>query len=194
MIVNMMKEYVQNLHVGKINIYIYITNQLFFFRFFLRNNGTCIEINTTISGILETTFTCQCIYGYDGTYCELESNMCDNITCEYNGVCISSYLTWSCQCLDSLLYSGIYCQDKSSALVTKQILSKSFAIVVIVALCCVVGFVMLMDILKYVFNIDPVDRERYRLRIEQEKKEQKKFSTKKKKKKVKKIIQRFSKI
>jgi hypothetical protein len=108
--------------------------------------------------------------------------MCENITCENNGICISSYLSWTCECLDSSYYSGTYCQYESSALVTKQILSKSFAIVAIISLCCVVGFVIIMDILKYVFKIDPVDRERYRLKMEKEKQEEKKFKKKKKKK------------
>jgi mannitol-specific phosphotransferase system IIBC component len=109
--------------------------------------------------------------------------MCANITCENNGICVSSYLLWSCRCLDSSLYSGTYCQDESSALATKQAISKSLGIVAIIALCCVVGFVIIMDILKYVFKIDPVDRERHRLKMEKEKKKQKKFRKKKIKKK-----------
>jgi hypothetical protein len=58
------------------------------------------------------------------------------------------------------------------------------------------AFVLFMDILKYVFKIDPVDRERHRLQMEEEKKAQKTF--RKKKKKIKKltklIITRFSTI
>ena len=118
--------------------------------------------------------------------------MCGNITCKYHGICISSYLTWTCQCLDSSLYSGTYCQDKSSDLVTKEIVSRSIAVVAIVALCCVVGFVILMDVLKYVFKIDPIDREHHRLRVEKEKKKQKGFPKKKKNKKTKRIALHFS--
>jgi len=112
--------------------------------------------------------------------------LCDNITCENSGICMSSYLAWTCECLDSSFYSGTYCQDKSSALKTKEALSKSFAIIAIIALCCVFGFVIIMDVLKYVFKIDPVDRERHRLRMEKEKNEQKRFKKKKVKKKKKK--------
>jgi len=68
---------------------------------------------------------------------------------------------------------------KSSSLKQKELLSKSFAIIAIVALSCVVGFVIIMDILKYVFNIDPVDRERRRLRLENEKQQEKKLRRKK---------------
>lgn len=137
-------------------------------------------MNATISDDNETSFTCQCIQGYEGTQCQLESNMCDNITCENKGTCVSSYMTWSCECLDDLLYSGTYCQDKSSTLAVKEALSKSFAVVAIVAICCVAGFIIIMDILKYVFKIDPVDRERYRLKMEKEKEEKLRFKKKKK--------------
>ena len=96
--------------------------------------------------------------------------MCRDITCENNGRCLHSYLNWSCQCVDASLYSGEFCQDESSALVTKQILSKSFAFIAIVAITTVFGFVIVMDVLKYFFGIDPVDRERRLIELEQEKK------------------------
>jgi hypothetical protein len=58
-----------------------------------------------------------------------------------------------------VLYSGTYCQIKSSSLRTKEIVSRSFAGVAIGCLATVVGFVVIMDILKYFFNIDPVENE-----------------------------------
>jgi len=118
------------------------------------------------------------VYGYESTNCELETDMCTNITCENSGICVSSYLSWTCRCLDSTIYTGLYCQVKSSSLKQKELLSKSFAIIAIVALSCVVAFVIIMDILKYVFNIDPVDRERRRLRLENEKQQEKKLRRK----------------
>ena len=130
-----------------------------------------------------TSYTCQCVSGYAGTNCQLVSDMCANITCENNGICVSSYLSWSCKCIDSSLYSGTYCEDKSSSLATKQALSKSFATVAIVMMCCAVAFIIIMDILKYVFKIDPIDREHHRLKMEKEKEKQKKFRRKKVKKK-----------
>jgi hypothetical protein len=74
-------------------------------------------------------------------------------------------------------------------------LSRSFAIVAIIAICLIFAFVLFMDILKYLFNIDPVDREHHRLRMEEEKKAQKTFRKKKKiKNPTKLIIARFSTI
>lgn len=139
-----------------------------------RNNGTCIETNNA------STFTCQCRLGYDGIYCESYSDMCGNITCENHGVCQSTYLNWYCQCLDDSLYSGSYCEQTSSSLKTKKALSLSFAIVAIVAISVVGAFVVTMDVLKYVFKIDPVDRERHRLEMEKEKEKQKRFRKKQK--------------
>jgi hypothetical protein len=45
-----------------------------------------------------------------------------------------------------------------------QIASKSFAYVAIIAMISVAMFIVIMDILKYCFGIDPVHEERERLR------------------------------
>jgi hypothetical protein len=99
--------------------------------------------------------------------------MCANIICENHGVCLSSYLSWSCECLDSSFYYGQYCEHKSSSLLAREILSRSFASIAIVAITGVFVFVITMDILKYVFKIDPIDSERRRLALEHGKKSKK---------------------
>jgi hypothetical protein len=75
---------------------------------------------------------------------------------------------WECRCLDPTLYYGDYCQFKSGALRLREILSKSFAAVAIGAIVTTCSFVVVMDVLKYAFHIDPVECERdsYRRRIE----------------------------
>jgi hypothetical protein len=115
------------------------------------NSGTC---NTT-----GNASTCVCAIGRTGVHCEYEVDVCSNITCQNNGICISNSGNWSCSCISSVLYSGTYCQIKSSSLRTKEIVSRSFAGVAIGCLATVVGFVVIMDILKYFFNIDPVENE-----------------------------------
>ncbi|CAF4373124.1 unnamed protein product, partial [Adineta steineri] len=52
------------------------------------------------------------------------------------------------------------CEIQTSALKIKQALSRSFASVAITALVLTCSFVIIMDILKYVFKIDPVKAER----------------------------------
>ncbi|CAF3348066.1 unnamed protein product [Rotaria socialis] len=138
------------------------------------HDGKCVEHTETVAIDNKTTFKCTCEPGYDGSYCELVDNMCINITCENNGVCFSSHLEWKCRCLDSSLYSGKYCEMKSASLKIKQALSKSFASIAIAAIITVFLFVFIMDILKYVFHIDPVDRERRLMQSKRTKRQLKK--------------------
>ncbi|CAF2683712.1 unnamed protein product [Rotaria sp. Silwood2] len=146
------------------------------------HDGVCVEMNGTVSINNQTTFKCICEHGYDGSHCELISDMCINITCQNKGICFPSHLSWTCLCLDPELYSGSYCEHKSSSLVVKQVLSKSFASIAIVAIIAVFLFVIIMDILKYVFKIDPVDRERRLMELEQKKKHLNKNRKKRRKK------------
>ena len=88
-----------------------------------------------------------------------EIDICANISCKNDAQCASSYGNWSCLCTNTELYSGAYCQIKSSSLITKEIVSRSFGGVAIGCISTVVGFVIIMDVLKYGFNIDPVDNE-----------------------------------
>ncbi|CAF1233029.1 unnamed protein product [Adineta steineri] len=69
-------------------------------------------------------------------------------------------MSWSCICLTPSLYYGNYCEIQTSALKVKQALSRSFAGVAIAALVLTCSFVIIMDVLKYVFKIDPVKAER----------------------------------
>jgi hypothetical protein len=133
-----------------------------------RHNGSCISGTKSIND--EKTFHCNCTPGHDGSNCEKNTDMCGGIICENGGVCISSYPSWSCKCIDPSLYSGKLCERKSAALRTKQMLSKSFASVAITAIVAVFLFVIIMDVLKYGFKIDPVDRERQLMKAERKKK------------------------
>jgi hypothetical protein len=57
---------------------------------------------------------------------------------------------------------------KTNKLVVLEVLSKSFASIAIAAIITTCLFILIMDILKYIFHIDPVRYERndYRKRIE----------------------------
>jgi hypothetical protein len=133
-----------------------------------RHNGTCIAVNTSVPSYNGTNFKCQCVEGYDGIYCELQVDFCANITCENRGMCQTVEMSWVCLCLDASLYYGDYCQYKTNKLKIREILSKSFAAVAIGAIVTTCTFVVIMDVLKYAFHIDPVeyDRESYRKRRE----------------------------
>jgi hypothetical protein len=138
------------------------------------NGGTCNETSNDS--------TCTCPTGKTGVHCESEIDICANISCKNDAQCTSSYGNWSCLCTNTELYSGTYCQIKSSSLKTKEIVTRSFGVVAIGCISTVVGFVLLMDVLKYGFNVDPVDtelnswvrrKERYRQEQKRRKREEK---------------------
>jgi hypothetical protein len=64
----------------------------------------------------------------------------------------------------SATYSGRHCEHVSRSIIIRQYVSKAFSYVAILALVFVFGFVIIMDILKYVFGIDPVREERELIR------------------------------
>lgn len=117
--------------------------------------GTC---NTT----LNSTSLCICTTGWEGIYCEKKINFCLNITCINSGICEPLFLNYTCRCLSG--YSGRYCEITITKIVIYKIVSKSFSYIAIVALISVVVFIVIMDILKYGFGIDPVREERERIR------------------------------
>ena len=108
--------------------------------------------------ISNTTFICTCQAGWLGIYCETKINSCANVTCLNKGVCQSSLLNYTCQCLGDQ-YSGQHCEIVSSKTAVLQIFSKSFAYIVIIAMITVAMFITILDVLKYFFGIDPVGDE-----------------------------------
>ncbi|CAF1040910.1 unnamed protein product [Adineta ricciae] len=118
----------------------------------LCKNGTCFN-NGTCAG----ASTCICAPGWQGRRCETKINYCINVTCQNNGICRPLLLNYSCECLSSS-FSGRHS---------------------ILAMITVAAFVIIMDILKYCFGIDPTREELERIRRE------------KRAKKRKPVVQRF---
>jgi hypothetical protein len=81
------------------------------------------------------------------------------VTCLNNSPCRSLLLDYKCECL-SAEYSGRHCENLPTSILLRQYVSKTFGYVGIIALSVVVSFVVIMDILKYGFGIDPVQEER----------------------------------
>lgn len=121
--------------------------------------GTCTAIS-------EADFNCTCPVGWEGRRCERSVNYCNGIQCENRGVCRSLESGPLCECLSG--YSGQYCEETSTRIIIYQIASKSFAFIAIIALIFVMAFVIIMDILKYCFGIDPVAEERERMQREKQ--------------------------
>jgi hypothetical protein len=72
-------------------------------------------------------------------------------------------MNYTCECLGDS-YSGRHCEITNSGTVIRQMVSKSFSFIAIFALVIVAAFIVIMDILKYCFGIDPVHEERERIR------------------------------
>ena len=53
-------------------------------------------------------FTCLCLPGFTGIYCQHDINECDSKPCQNGGTCLDSYGTYMCTCPQG--YIGIDCQ------------------------------------------------------------------------------------
>jgi hypothetical protein len=119
-----------------------------------KNNGTCNETSPS-------TAVCSCVSGWQGARCETQVNFCANVSCLNNGVCRASLLNYTCQCLGES-FSGRHCEIKASETVAHQKVSRSFAYVAIIALGLMMSFIVMLDVLKYGFGIDPVTEDEKR--------------------------------
>ncbi|CAF0808853.1 unnamed protein product [Adineta ricciae] len=131
-------------------------------------DGPC-KVNTCINGACNETsdkeFYCTCTPGWEGLHCDRKIDYCKNVTCMNNGICRSSHPNYTCDCLGSSYY-GRHCEFTTTKLVVYKMISKSFAYIAIIAIVSVILFVVIMDILKYVFGIDPTREELQRIRRE----------------------------
>jgi hypothetical protein len=96
------------------------------------------------------------------THCELLINHCNNVTCFNKGICRSLLFDYKCECLFGS--SGRHCEHIATSLAIRKYVSKSFAYIAIIAMITAACFVIVLDVLKYIFGIDPVCKERDRIR------------------------------
>lgn len=108
---------------------------------------------------------CQCgnTSGWTGSCCETKINMCKHDKCKNNGVCRPLLLNYTCECLGDS-FSGRHCEKVSTKIKILRTVSTSFSYIAIAAMASTVMLIIIMDILKYCFGIDPVHNERERLR------------------------------
>ena len=99
-------------------------------------------------------------------------SFCQSAPCINRGVCRPLLLNYTCECLRGS-YSGRHCEITATRIIILNIVSKSFAYIAILAMVNVAIFVVVMDILKYCFGIDPVEEERERMRQEKRAKRRK---------------------
>ena len=136
------------------------------FPFDIRSLGSCLVTSTF-------DFFCQCQPVWRGEYCEEKVNYCANVSCLNGGVCRALVGNYRCECLGDS-YSGRHCENTASRTALYGAVSRSMAYVAIVAMSGAGAFIVVMDALKYVFNIDPVRPERKRRPKQEQRKTQRK--------------------
>ena len=87
---------------------------------------------------------------------------CDGVKCENQAVCQPSFRNYSCECLDTS-YSGRRCENVATSRIIRQTVARSLGYIGILSIIFVAGFVVVMDVLKYCFGIDPVKEELERI-------------------------------
>ncbi|CAF4023989.1 unnamed protein product [Adineta steineri] len=115
------------------------------------DRGNC----TNISSI---DFKCTCDDGYQGKNCEITVDLCNNVTCQNGGVCFQTYFNYTCQCLSG--YKGLHCEIAETSAIIRTYVAKSFGYIAILMLCGLIGFLVILDALKYIFGIDPAKSQR----------------------------------
>ena len=110
----------------------------------------------------DTNFYCNCTEDRIGTHCEILVDNCYNVTCLNKGICRPLILDFKCECVFGS--SGRHCEQLATSIIIRQYIAKGFAYIAIIAMSTVVGFVIVLDILKYGFGIDPVHEERELIR------------------------------
>lgn len=124
--------------------------------------GLCISLN-------DTDFHCNCTDNYHGVYCEHRStDLCQGVRCLNGGICHSSGTNYTCRCI-STAYSGRHCEHAPRMIKILRYVSRGFGYIGILSIASVMIFVLVMDLLKYGFGIDPVEHERELLRQEKAK-------------------------
>ena len=118
--------------------------------------GMCNETSAT-------SFTCSCPTGWEGGHCERQINYCSNVACFNRGVCRATLLDYTCECPGES-YSGRHCEIRATKTAIRQAVCKSFMFVAMIAVGTVAMSLVVMDVLKYGFGIDPPGDDSDRMR------------------------------
>ena len=105
------------------------------------------------------TSSCQCGQGWTGDRCERRIDYCQNVTCENNGVCRSRSSDYQCLCLAESS-SGRHCEMIERKILILKVICRSISSIAIIVIVSSAMFIITMDVLKYIFGIDPVKKQR----------------------------------
>ena len=111
----------------------------------------CLVVGTCQS-LINGTIACRCVSGREGSRCERRTDFCSDVKCENDGVCQSRSVTYQCLCVSDS-YSGVYCEVVSGKIRMYRISALTIACASIAMIVGCATFVVVMDVLKYVFGI-----------------------------------------
>ena len=100
-----------------------------------------------------------------GRHCEKKVDYCANVTCKNGGLCRGLLRDYKCECV-SASHSGRLCETVANSLIVRKAVGTSLGYTALLSVLSLTVFIVVMDVLKYVFHIDPVGDERKRLQVE----------------------------
>ncbi|CAF2092754.1 unnamed protein product [Rotaria magnacalcarata] len=124
------------------------------------------------------TFTSACYYLDSNNNWQSDGLLVGPMTDHYQTQCFSTHLSTFTSgysnvpnpvLLSNDRYFGRHCEITATKIVIYKIVSKSFAYIAIFALSITAMFILIMDRLKYCFNIDPAIEDLKRMRQEKRK-------------------------
>jgi hypothetical protein len=59
--------------------------------------------------VSDTDYTCSCLEGYTGQFCELEMDECGSNPCRNNGTCKDLFNDFLCSCIEN--FDGKQCEE-----------------------------------------------------------------------------------
>ena len=103
------------------------------------NNGTCIQK-------ADGSFGCVCKPYYNGTFCEIKEDLCQNETCSNNGACVDLSDKTRCKCF--YMYEGEKCEDQSKELKVIKAIISTASIIAIITIVLLAVLIVSLDVSK----------------------------------------------
>ncbi|CAF1545044.1 unnamed protein product, partial [Didymodactylos carnosus] len=132
-----------------------------------------VALNSICNETSKSTYECFCGEGWSSVHCEKKIDYCTelNVSCQNKGICAPLFKDFECCCLTADTW-GRYCEEQSTSSLMMKDVRRGLGCIAWAALGIVVGFFVVMDILKYGFGTDPVEQERRRKHWEKAMREQ----------------------
>lgn len=149
-----------------------------------KNNSTCNQFYNS------RYYNCTCPVGFKGAHCEINIDDCVKDACQNGAQCEDLVNNFRCICTS--YFSGEFCEIKNAELEMKENVSRSFSVLAILFIILTYAFFISLDVLRFVFKIEPESLSRERT-IRKKKKLMKKImedmKDKKKRRQYRKLIE-----